>query len=83
MMIPSKFIIQGRRVIIKIPPVTQNIRIGRATIVTKRGTLDLSVVFERRNNQMLMSLNWLKKIKNSATFYLLQTDQLVTKIGGS
>ena len=31
---------------------------------------------------MLISLNWLKEIKNSAMFYLLQTDQLVTKIDG-
>jgi len=27
-----------------------------------------------------MSLNWLEKMKNIATFYLLQTNQLVTKI---
>ena len=32
---------------------------------------------------MLMSLNWLEEMKNSVTFYLLQTDQLVTKIDGS
>ena len=49
----------------------------------KKGHISLSVGFERRNNQMLMSLNWLKEMKNSAKFYLLQTDQLVTKIGGS
>ena len=82
MIILSKFIIQGRRVIMKVPRVTQNTRIGRATIITKRCTLDLSVSFEK-NNQMVMSLNWLKEMKNSATFYLLQTDQLVTKIDGS
>jgi len=58
----------------EVPRVTQNTRIWRATIVTRRGTLDLSVSFERRNNQMLISLNWLKEMKNSATFYLLQTD---------
>ena len=29
-----------------------------------------------------MSLNWLEKMKISVTFYLLQTDQLVTKING-
>ena len=46
----------------KVPWVTQNIGIYRAIIVTRRGTLDLSVGFERRNNQMLMSLNWLKEM---------------------
>ena len=80
MMIPGKFIIQGRRVIMKVSWVTQNKRIWRATIVTRRGTFDLSVGFERRNNKMLMSLNWLEEMKNSATFCLLQIDQLVTKI---
>jgi len=29
-----------------------------------------------------MSLNWLEKMKNSVTFYLLQTNQLVIKIDG-
>jgi len=42
-----------------------------------------SVTFWANNKQMLMSLNWLKEMKNSTTFYLLQTDQLVTKIDGS
>jgi len=83
MITPSKFITQGRSVIMKVSRVTQNIRIWRATIVTKKGTLDLSVGFERRNNQMLMSLNLLKEMKNSATFYLLQIDQLVIKINGN
>jgi len=36
-----------------------------------------------KNNQMIISLNWLKAMKNSVTFYLLQIDQLVTKIDGS
>ena len=63
MMIPGKFIIQGRRVIMKVPRVTQNARIWHVTIVTRRGTLDLSVSFERRSNQMLISLNWLKEKK--------------------
>jgi len=83
MMILRKFITQEKRVIMKVLRVTQNTRIWRATIVTRRGTLDLSVGFERRNNQMLILLNWLKEIKNNATFYLLQTDQLVTKIDES
>ena len=43
----------------------------------------MSVGFERGNKQMLMSLNWLEEMKNSVTFYLLQTDQLVIKIDGS
>jgi len=82
MMIPGKVIIQRRRVIMEVPLVIQNIRVWRATTVTRRGTLELIVGFERINNQMLMSLNWLEKMKNSETFYLLQTDQLVTKIDG-
>ena len=57
MMIPGKFIIQGRIVIMKVLRVTQNTRIWCVTIITKRGTLDLSVDFERRNNEMLISLN--------------------------
>ena len=79
MMISGKFIIQERRVIMKVSQKTQNTKIWRTTIVTRRGTFDLSAGFERRNNQMLMSLNWLKEMSN-ATFYLLQTDQLITKI---
>jgi len=31
---------------------------------------------------MLMSLNWLKEMKISVTFYLLQIDRLVIKIDG-
>ena len=38
---------------------------------------------KEKNNQMLMLLNWLKEMKNNVTFYLLQTDQSVTKIDGS
>jgi len=38
------------------------------------------VGLERRNNQILMSLNWLKEMKKSVTFYLLQTDRSITKI---
>ena len=49
----------------------------------KKGHIRSSVGFERRNNQMLISLNWLKEMKNNVTFYLLQTNQLVTKIDGS
>ena len=64
----------------KVPQVTQNTKIWHAIIITRRDTLDLSVDFERRNKQMLMLLNWLEEIKNSATFYLLQIYQLVTKI---
>jgi len=82
MMISGKLIIQGRRVIKEVPRVTQNIEIWHATIVIRRGTLELIVGFERKNNQMLISLNWLEKMKNIVTFYLLQTDQLVTKIDG-
>jgi len=63
--------VQVRRVIMEASRVTQNIKIWYATIVTRRGTLELIVGFERRNNQMLMSLNWLKKMKISVTFYLL------------
>jgi len=81
MMILRKFIIQGRRVIMEIPWVTQNIEIWNTTIVTRRGILELIVGFEK-NKQMLISLNWLEKIKNSAMFYLLHIDQLVTKIDG-
>ena len=44
------------------------------------GALELIVGFKRRNKQMLMSLNWLEGMKKSVTFYLLQTDQSVTKI---
>ena len=49
----------------------------------KKVISDLSVGFKRRNNQMLMLLNWLEEMQNSATFYLLQTNQLVTKIDES
>ena len=68
--IPDKFIIQERRVIIEVSRVTQKKKQPDAN-VTRRGTLDPSVGFKRRNNQMLMSLNLLKKMKNSAIFYLL------------
>ena len=57
MMIPGKFIIQWRRVIMKVPWVTQNIEILHATIIKRRGTLELIIGFERRNNQMLKSMN--------------------------
>ena len=57
-MIPGKFTFQGRRTVMReVPQVTQNIRILSATIVIRRDTLELVVGFERRNNQMLMSLN--------------------------
>jgi len=79
-MIPDKLIFQGRRVIIKVSWVTQNKRIWYATGVTRRGALELIVEFERRNNQMLMSLNWLEGMKISVTFYMLQTDRSIIKI---
>ena len=46
----------------------------------KKGTLELIIGLERRNNQILMSLNWLEGTKKSVMFYLLQTDLSVTKI---
>ena len=36
----------------------------------------------RRNNKILISMNWLKRMKISVTFYLLQIDRSVTKIDG-
>ena len=80
MMSPRKFIIQKKKVMMEVLRVTQNIRIWSLTIITRRGTSELIVDFERRKNQMLMSHNWLEKMKNSATFYLLRTDQLVIKM---
>ena len=67
----------------EVSQVTQNTKIWCATCFTRRGTLELIVELERRNKQMLMLLNWLEEIKNSATFYLLQIDQLITKIDES
>ena len=81
-MILGKFTFQKRRVIMKVPRVMQNTRIWCATSVTRRDALELIVGLERRNNKMLMSLNWLKGIKISMTFYLLQTDRSITKIDG-
>jgi len=31
--------------------------------LSQEGTLELIVGFERKNNQMLISLNWLEKMK--------------------
>ena len=58
------------------------LRIWYATDVTRRGTLELIVRLERKNNQMLMSLNCLEGLKNNVTFYLLQKDRSVIKIDG-
>ena len=78
MMILGKFIIQ-RRVKMEVPRVIQNIGIWHATIVIKRGILELIVGFKRRNNQMPMSLNRLEKMKNSATFYLFTDKSVINK----
>ena len=78
--IPSKLTLRKRRVIMKVSRVTQNIRIWCATGITRRGTLELIVGLIRRNNEMLMSLNWLKGMKISVMFYLLQIDRSVIKI---
>jgi len=66
----------------EVPRVTQNTKFWYATGVTRRGTLKLIVRLVRRNNKMLMSLNWLKEMKMSVMFYLLQTDRSVAKIDG-
>jgi len=81
-MIPGKFTFQNRRIIVEVPRVTQNTRIWYATGVTRRGTLELTVGLERRNKQVLVSLNWLNEMKKSVTFYLLQTNRSITKIDG-
>ena len=65
----------------KVLKITQNTRIWCA-IGVKKGTLELIIGLERRNKQMLMSLNWLEGMKKSVTFYLLQIDLSVTKIDG-
>jgi len=54
-------------------------KIWCATIVIRRDTLELIVRLARRNNKMLMSLNWLKGMIISVMFYLLQTDQSVDR----
>jgi len=80
--IPSKVTFQRRKIIIEVPRVTQNTRIWCATSVTRIDILELIVGLTRKNNHMLMSLNWLKGMKKSVTFYLSQTDQSVIKIDG-
>ena len=62
-MIPGNFTFQRRKVIMKDPQITQNIRIWCVTGVTRRSTVELIVGVERRNNQILMSLNWLEGMK--------------------
>jgi len=81
-MIPGKFAIQKSKVIMKVPRVIQNARIWCTTHVTRRGTLELIIGLKRRNNQILVSLNWMKEMNKSVTFYLLQIDQSVTNIDG-
>ena len=56
-MIPGKLTLQKRRVIMKIPWVTQNTRMWCVTGITRRGTLELIVELARKNKKMLMSLN--------------------------
>jgi len=72
------------RVIMKVSRVTQNTRIGCATGVRRRGPFELIVGVARRNNKMLISLNWLKGIKINVMiyvmFYLLQIYQSAIKI---
>ena len=82
MMIPGKFTFQKRRIIMEVLRITQYTRIWCVGIATRSSILELIVGLERRNNQMLMSLNWLKEMKISVTFYLLQTDWSVKKIDG-
>ena len=67
--------LQKRRVIMKVSRVIQNIRICCATGVIRKGMLELSVGLKRRNNQMPMSLNWLKGMKISNVLYV--TDRSV------
>ena len=81
MMIPGKFIIQGRSNNESFMGNSKHKNL-MCNYCHKKGHIRSSVGFERRNNQMLMSLNWLKEMKNNTTFYLLQTE-LVTKIDGS
>ena len=54
-----------------------------ATIFTKRGTLDMSVGLQKKKQPDANVTELVEGVKNSVTFYLLQTDQLVTKINGS
>ena len=49
----------------------------------KKGHIRSKCWIQNKKQPMLMSLNWLEEMKNSATFYLLQIDQLITKIDGS
>ena len=72
-MIPDKFSLQRRRVIMKVPQVTQNTRIWCATGVTRSGIFEPVVGLVKRNNKKLISLKWLKGMKISVMFYLLQT----------
>ena len=69
-MIPGKFSLKRRRLLIAVPRVTQNKRIWCATDVTRRGILDMIVGLAKRNNKKLIPLNWLKGMKISVTFYL-------------
>ena len=55
----------------EVPRVSQNTGIWCATGVIRRDTLELIIRLARRNNQMLVSLNWLKEMKKSVKFYLL------------
>jgi len=49
----------------------------------KKGHIRSECWLRKKKQPILISLNWLKEMKNSAIFYLLQIDQLVLKISGS
>ena len=80
-MIPSKFIIQGRS---NNRSSTGNSKHKNlmCNYYHKKGHIRADCCLRKKKQPMLMSLNWLKRMKISVMFYLLQIEQLVIKIDG-